>query len=216
MAEQNAIAAGTGVPEQADVHHLENDSDNEYEQLPAPKLRRQDNYDRSQADLTTGPIKASSPEVKPDATIAAETADEGNSAEDAPILAATDDDWLRSRTNRILDLVDPTELAPQATEQTTHELPDQTEDNKEIQTDTPSETNHDGAPAGAENEPEEHGVDTTKEGAIRQTSRLFVRNLPYSATEGDIWRTFEKFGTILEVRATCLTLARRKICLGIG
>jgi multiple RNA-binding domain-containing protein 1 len=35
--------------------------------------------------------------------------------------------------------------------------------------------------------------------AIRRTSRLFVRNLPYSATQEDLRETFERFGTIEEV-----------------
>jgi multiple RNA-binding domain-containing protein 1 len=35
--------------------------------------------------------------------------------------------------------------------------------------------------------------------AIRRTSRLFVRNLPYSATQEDLREAFERFGTIEEV-----------------
>jgi multiple RNA-binding domain-containing protein 1 len=45
---------------------------------------------------------------------------------------------------------------------------------------------------------DEPAKDDTLE-SIRRTSRLFVRNLPYSATQEDLRAAFEQFGTLEEV-----------------
>jgi multiple RNA-binding domain-containing protein 1 len=116
-------------------------------------------------------------------------------------LDATDDDWLRSRTSRVLDLVNPEdmvvdEVVPAAS--------------KAVQTTTVAEPS---APtvdvamddvdklisesAGAVTEVA-GSADATMD-AIRESGRLFVRNLPYTATEDDLRAHFEKYGTLEEV-----------------
>lgn len=141
--------------------------------------------------------------------------------------SATDHDWLRSRTNRLLDLLDPSELptppqptqapvaaptpaaptpsAPAAGKKDDEEMPD-ADNEKDSKNDdyenpirrlaptaaatpaapTPAPVAAPAAPLSAEEQ-------------IRKTSRLFVRNLPYDATEAQIQKYFTAFGTVQEV-----------------
>ncbi|KAF4125145.1 multiple RNA-binding domain-containing protein 1 [Geosmithia morbida] len=143
-------------------------------------------------------------EVKQDTAM---TVDE-TTAPSAPAPAATDDDWLRSRTNRLLDLMDPDDIVPQpasgnADAQTSQPPPRSGGDGESSEDKVGRETvdtSGDNAP-GAINQGAQLGEPTghTTVDAIRQTSRLFVRNLPFGATEDEIRESFGKFGTIEEV-----------------
>ncbi|KAK5992789.1 Multiple RNA-binding domain-containing protein 1 [Cladobotryum mycophilum] len=115
-----------------------------------------------------------------------------------PTTEATDDDWLRSRTNRLLDLVDPDDLPQAAT----------TIQNGTAEQDTRDDNTSPHSPEGAVEEVSADDVDAKETDESKQddpvaiitrTSRLFVRNLPYSATEGDLHKEFGKFGIIQEV-----------------
>ena len=103
----------------------------------------------------------------------------------------TDEDWLRSRTNRLLDLMDPDEIGAAATGAVPAEpavvaeaQPDETPDHEE--------------PAEEVIEEDSDKPDPTIE-AIKATGRLFVRNLPYTATEDDLREHFAPFGSLEEV-----------------
>ncbi|RCI13374.1 hypothetical protein L249_0308 [Ophiocordyceps polyrhachis-furcata BCC 54312] len=155
-------------------------SDDEYEQLPS----------KSQKLCVTPPRD----DVDDDANHPEKTIAE-------PVVPATDDgkapktdeDWLRSRTSRLLDLVDPEDLAvgsaPRpsdgAAKRDMNAAQDTLHSSEQVAHDTTVE-------------PREitncHPVE-----AISKTSRLFVRNLPYDATEDDIRDTFDKFGALQEV-----------------
>lgn len=159
----------------------EGESDGEYEAVP--KKTRQ----------KTPPKVA----VLPIATVAAlPIVDQTNLNEaipDTDMPDATDDDWLRSRTNRLLDLMEPEDIhvtssAPGPTEtpavETFAEEPLVFNEENETMEDAP--------------EDEEEKTDPTLE-AIRSNGRLFVRNLPYTATEEDLRNHFAPFGALEEV-----------------
>lgn len=133
---------------------------------------------------------------------------------DEPMLdiSATDDDWLRSRTNRLLDLVDPADAviasAPVSAsvntvaETTIPQADDTVDDVQEV---TPVE----------EEDEEEEKPDPTLE-AIKSNGRLFVRNLPYTATEEDLRAHFEPFGGLEEVSYILICSPRFMMNIQIG
>lgn len=128
-----------------------------------------------------------------------------------PMVNATDEDWLRSRTNRLLDLVDPEDL------HSTVKPDGEAEESKTdgTKSDNGGETKHDEAAATAEVEPVAEGADTTVE-AIRRTSRLFLRNLPYSTTEEEISEAFERYGAVQEVHNPSPFLPDPSLVLGLN
>ena len=95
-----------------------------------------------------------------------------------------DSDWLRARTNRILDLVDDEQVRTQES------LPSVSED-------------RDSSSGGSQYENELQV--SASSGAQHDTerwlanARLFIRNLPYSASEADIQIVFSKYGKVTEV-----------------
>ncbi|KAH8679794.1 hypothetical protein BGZ60DRAFT_400689 [Tricladium varicosporioides] len=160
----------------------EAESDEEYESVPK-KSRK------------SSPPKAA--ELVVPVTVTKTIVDE-SITNDEPMIdinTATDDDWLRSRTNRLLDLMDPDEIATKAQSQTnegsgvvveTHKAEPEFEGFAE-----PSTGNE-------ISDEEEERPDPIIE-AISATGRLFVRNLPYTATEEDLRSHFEKYGALEEV-----------------
>ncbi|KAK4193444.1 hypothetical protein QBC35DRAFT_469107 [Podospora australis] len=113
---------------------------------------------------------------------------------------ATDDDWLRSRTNRLLDLVDPDDPSFSA-------RPASVAVPLAAATSLPTEQSQDAPVAVVETQAEkaDAGVPTKKgspEDAVKlieKTARLFLRNLSYTVTEDDVREHFSKFGTLEEV-----------------
>lgn len=94
--------------------------------------------------------------------------------------ARTDNDWLRGRTNRTLDLMDPDDItiqqAPEPIKPTTSPRP------QEVQ-------------ASSSSDPPEQEDDT-----IQVTNaRLFLRNLAFTVTENDLRDRFRQYGKIHEV-----------------
>lgn len=114
-----------------------------------------------------------------------------------PTAEATDHDWLRSRTSRLLDLVDPDDLTTDGMPRPEDGAPTQDMEAEGKTAHSSDEMTHDAAD-GVTGPPPDTGEDAAD--AISRTSRLFVRNLPYSATEDDVRDTFEKFGALQEVR----------------
>lgn len=102
----------------------------------------------------------------------------------------SDGDWLRSRTNRVLDLVELDQEVPQSaihgSQQTAAEEP-----------------LHDrlGRPEETTEEVMQQEVDATpsEEDKVRQTGRLFLRNLHFDVTEDDLRKHFAKHGSLNEV-----------------
>ena len=159
----------------------EAESDEEYEAVP--KKSRQKSPPKQMIPATTA--VAPEPVVIDDVMANSTTLD------------ATDDDWLRGRTNRLLDLMDPEDIqaatsglesaGTEAVAETTALL---LELDKVKETPSAEKDN-------IENDAEKS--DPVIE-AIQSNGRLFVRNLPYTASEDDLRKHFEPYGSLEEVR----------------
>ncbi len=163
----------------------EGESDGEYETVPK-KSRKQ-----SPPRIAVSPAPApalSEQSISSEVQVADPTAPN-----------ATDDDWLRSRTNRLLDLMDPEDIVggtmPNSTTQNIQPVAETrvSVDEPVDPDDKPPEETLEG-----EKEQEEEKPDPTLE-AIKTNGRLFVRNLPYSTSEDDLRKHFEPFGSLEEV-----------------
>ncbi|KAL2755063.1 hypothetical protein ACRALDRAFT_2020392 [Sodiomyces alcalophilus JCM 7366] len=182
----------------------EGESDDEYELIPARPEKRQM---RQAPD--DEPVKA----PREDDSMAVDKEPELNGAPTEPETeappdpapeantAATDDDWLRARTNRLLDLVDEDEVPPPPSPKAASDQiakpevkGDPVDPEGETQAQEPEAAVAD-APDDAQKDEEDASIAT-----IRKTSRLFVRNLPFTAAESDLREHFEQFGEVQEVR----------------
>lgn len=199
-------AVAVAVPE-------EDASDDEYEQIPTGREKQR--RINPPATATAQPAISQKPQhaemngVSGPQTSLPEKVND--SAETKPTdlgdagLPATDDDWLRSRTNRLLDLVDPNDLEVTP-----------------VQVSFEGETRANGGPIYDKSHADESklndvamGEDVAEEpaeepaedslDAIRKTSRLFIRNLSYSTTEDDLRASFEQFGHLEEVSHDSIT-----------
>lgn len=173
---------------------VEAESDDEYEEIPArkPKRQKEDAPDVVMAEAQVeAPVESQQSATAEAAIPTPQNAD------------ATDDDWLRSRTNRLLDLVDPDDAAAMASKPSGvvqgHE-----QASVELATADAAEEAADSAASDAQSP---QGTGTTTIGAdaddateqIRRTARIFVRNLPFRATEVELRQHFEKYGVVDEV-----------------
>ena len=170
------------------------ESDDEYETIPAKKPKHRE---EAVEEASAAQVHAPPPVVDPPQDIDQDMPDAKGPAD------ATDDDWLRSRTNRLLDLVDPDDQSalPRAPAP-----PTQTP----AATSGPSpsaEAQLDRASSEAPSEPavEKTGEETATDQVLR-TGRLFVRNLPFKATEAELVKHFQKYGETEEVSklSSCL------------
>lgn len=170
----------------------EDESDDEYEDIPAKisKPPVSPVVDQSRSDDTTAPLAEPAP-PEPQAPPDAEEEELRNAG-------ATDDEWLRSRTNRLLDLVDPDDphfaaqkppaSAPQS------QIPAASTGPNEETAEEPTTVLEDPDPRPARVQDGETPADV-----IERTRRLFVRNLPYNATEDDLRAHFGAYGSLEEV-----------------
>ena len=199
---------GAGEPASVEAVVPEGESDDEYEQIPArkEKQRRVDSPIReskppsqpigSKGDVDPQQDAANIPSAPVVDTAAVADVQVSNTA---PAVGASDDDWLRSRTNRLLDLVDADDL-PTATPHSKDEpAPPSIDKGGETQADADDEMQD----AADENPGAETPVQENRspQDLIRRTSRLFIRNLPYTATEDDLRAQLGKFGVVEEVRS---------------
>jgi len=113
---------------------------------------------------------------------------------DEIVSGATDDDWLRSRTNRLLDLIDPSDILIE------RETPKSVDIKTMVKTaiDTSEPKKEATAVDDEHTHVEENKPDLVLE-AIKSNGRLFVRNLPYTASEEDLREYFAQYGTLEEV-----------------
>lgn len=181
---------GQSAEEIADVPmgNVEEESDDgEYETIPAPKTKRQ----KEDAPVAIPAVLAAEP-----ATVDASqpVAEDANAA--GQVADATDDDWLRSRTNRLLDLVDPDELdlASMPVRSAPVQQPSKPSASDDVVMDRASPDSE-----VAQDSAAEQVEDNSAAGQIRRTSRLFIRNLPFKATEAELTQHFAKYGEVEEV-----------------
>ena len=112
------------------------------------------------------------------------------------VQAASDDDWLRSRTSRLLGLVDDDDVVASQSNSII-------DDPQKMAHPKSSEVSRTGPPSNTSaysNQGVEKLPNTPSE--MADTSRLFMRNIPFSVTENDIWQHFEcqGHGPIEEVK----------------
>lgn len=175
---------------------VEAESDDEYEEIPARNSKRQK--------------EETIDEDMPDVVVAAPVGDQPSAQTEAAINIpqnpdATDDDWLRSRTNRLLDLLDPDDAAALAPKATTSIAQRHKEASLEPPaTDAAAADDTTGSIAPDMERPQRSGPnpqtdadDATQQ--IHRTARVFVRNLPFKVTETELRQHFEKYGEVDEV-----------------
>jgi multiple RNA-binding domain-containing protein 1 len=170
----------------------EDESDDDYQVISKKPKIAADSSDKS-TTTHAAPVETTTAQTIPevvDADAAMEDVQDAPVAEQGPV---SDADWLRSRTNRVLELVEDDEEmsvkapavkapspAPQ-TEQRAAPAPEQ---------EIPAETQPVDQP----------GDDTSaEEDKIRETGRLYLRNLHFDVTEDELREQFSKSGAIDEV-----------------
>ena len=132
-------------------------------------------------------------------------------------VSATDADWLRSKTNRVLDLVDEDELSKWATNKKEIVSRNDPVDNNDTQSNT-STSSEDRPPIEIAEDVDNNGTNGDEAQTTNFNGRLFVRNLPYDATEPDLEKTFSKHGKLAEVRQKIFSKSqpRRMMIILIG
>ncbi|KAI1735817.1 RNA recognition domain-containing protein [Xylaria scruposa] len=187
----------------------EDESGDEYQSMPTEPRRK----------ITTPPprIAPRSPKEAQTVSIVDSTMNEAAAADELvePVAAsasqtiieaqgtgADDDDWLRKRTNRLLDLADDDEVVPVGPQPTASKPADHEMDYEDLEHVTPEkaamvEGNTVTAPEQILESTDSRDVATLD--AIRKTARIFCRNLPYDTTAEDLRTHFEKFGEVEEV-----------------
>ncbi|KAL6706377.1 Multiple RNA-binding domain-containing protein 1 [Coniothyrium glycines] len=182
-----------GVDPIADVHDAVpqvavpgDESDDDYQVITKkPKIAVEtETFAESAPDpILAAPVQTG--EEVDDVQTATATADRG------PV---SDADWLRSRTNRVLELVEDDEVLPTQSsapkqpspQPETESLPDEAQI-PQVETQSAAK--------------EEPGDDPTsaEEEQIRETGRLYLRNLHFDVTEDELREQFSKSGAIEEV-----------------
>ena len=223
-ANEDAIGTGannTPVVEAVEITHKDDVSEEDYE--PVPKKRKQSpptmsQLERDLPEQTTSRTAKTSEEPIPD-TVSTNITEIKEPAErsEPTDVASSDADWLRSRTSRLLGLVDdddddsitsnPTALGGNdldvtAVDQKLHESKRRTSDagNQTDEMQLQDTTEND---ATQKNYP---GVETEK---LLSTGRLFVRNLSYGASEDNLKAYFNSCGILSEVGTLAVMLINR-------
>ena len=174
-------------------------SDDEYEVVPRKAKRTK--VDPPPADQQ--PVETVAEEVVPPQTDNAE----GNAQEDvAPQGPVSDADWARSRTSRLLGLLDDDEEEEENNRPKARAASVSSSDMEDVAptksgpskaattTDTP-------APTAAVDESAQPEADAEPTG-VRASMRLFVRNLPYDVQQEDLQSEFASYGNVEEVSTT--------------
>lgn len=188
------------------------ESDGEYETIPSRKEKHsKDSHEESKNQLTTHAVPVTNGVTASQGREAVEESKElghepiGDESEGTvdgavePSTAVNDDDWLRSRTNRLLDLMDPADVPPPKRSDSTNKVSKVPDIADDVLKGAKSSDDVVGAVTPDEPAAETSTTPDTRD-LIRRTSRLFLRNLPYGATEDEIREEFGKFGAIQEVR----------------
>ncbi|KAI9171749.1 Multiple RNA-binding domain-containing protein [Paramyrothecium foliicola] len=197
--------SGAPLPQASEAVVPEGESDDEYEQIPARKEKQRRVQSPEREQMVSGqPAISGNDQMQLDVAQSQDAPGtdptsvvDGPESNVATAAGASDDDWLRSRTNRLLDLVDADDLPPATLHSNTESAPPKKDDGGETGA-AADEVSHDTADASPQAETDAKDI-ISSEDQIRRTSRLFIRNLPYGATEDDLRTQLEKFGTVEEV-----------------
>jgi RNA recognition motif. (a.k.a. RRM, RBD, or RNP domain) len=104
----------------------------------------------------------------------------------------SDSNWLRGKTSRLLDLVNDSHANDDPAP------PDAIEQRPEITDDEEAETPVPAVPS------QLTATSPHEEDTLANNGRLFVRNLPFTATEGEIEGLFSRYGNLSEVRTAMI------------
>lgn len=181
------------VVEQAAVP--EDESDNEY-QVIEKKAKTAHAAAPSATPAVVPPVQA---DDAPVAEASGDTPEQSEQdTENAPVATeapVSDADWLRPRTNRVLDLVEDDDPSPQPTSNVPQSpefaMQEEAEPEK-MDVDQPEQL--------ASTNDEVDAAPATETDKVRQTGRLYLRNLHFDITSDDIREHFSKYGVIEEVR----------------
>ncbi|GIZ42806.1 hypothetical protein CKM354_000606000 [Cercospora kikuchii] len=192
--ENQAMIAGAEQGEEAAVIEA-GESDDEYEQVPKKTKRTRSEskpmQDTPMQDAAVEVVEAEAPSGDP----APDIGQDGGDARPA----VSDADWARSRTSRLLGLLEddeeeavptkPAESDSDAESPRQANAPDQREK-------TPAEPESSIPTPPAEDDDEHEDQDIKQ---VRSTMRLFVRNLPYDVKYEDLEAHFETFGNCEQI-----------------
>jgi multiple RNA-binding domain-containing protein 1 len=206
------VAAGnaTAVEQPAqDVVVPADESDDEYQVITKkPKVAEA-------LEVAEETAPAPGPAVQPIVPVEAAPVEEADAPmPDAPVVAAvaqptTDDDWLRSRTNRLLDLVEDDDVPVAPASAPTKPAAEKRDSPVAVEP-QPAPVQPAAAPT-AEAPDADADADSIarEEEKIRETGRLYLRNLHFEVAEEDIRSQFSKYGSLDEVSSTSLFLPTR-------
>lgn len=194
----NAVAAADEAPQIVEVP--EDESDDDY-QVIAKKPKTTD--DALPAINASAAPPTSVPQSNTNATSiervqhveGMEGVEESGEADRGPL---SDADWLRSRTNRVLDFVEDDEPAPATSQPPIQAAPAPTPTPTPVQLPIPEF-------AAQSDEAEQHEApleevpNSAEVEKIRDTGRLYLRNLHYEVTEDELRQHFAKYGSLEEV-----------------
>ncbi|KAK5047582.1 hypothetical protein LTR84_006679 [Exophiala bonariae] len=123
---------------------------------------------------------------------------------ESPIVQASDSDWLRGKTSRLLDLIEGEDPNPDVFPRTV-----------EAELDEPADPFHtDPQEDSAKPVTDEDGDQQTSIAISIPNARLFVRNLPFNASESSVREAFSPYGRISEVHL--VTDTRTSTGKGLG
>ncbi|KAF2128123.1 RNA-binding domain-containing protein [Dothidotthia symphoricarpi CBS 119687] len=169
------------------------ESDDDYQVIAKKAKTVQESKD---SPVAKQPIPEATPVQKDEG----EGADTGDAMEDVQNASAaeqrpvTDDDWLRSRTNRVLDLVEDDEMQTVATSAS---APAQQVDER-----SSPEPVAEQQKAASPVEMQVDSIVPSEEDKIRETGRLYLRNLHFDVTEDELRTHFSKYGSLEEVHVS--------------
>lgn len=172
-------------------------SDDEYEEVPRKAKRTKVDTPA----IEQPPIEANTSETTVPQTEAAPEAAQGDATTQGPV---SDADWARSRTSRLLGLLDDDEeeeaessrpkaraasVSSSDVEDVSRTAPIPSKTNIEDKPPIPNATLEESAQPEADAEPT----------GVRASMRLFVRNLPYDVQQEDLQSEFASYGNVEEV-----------------
>lgn len=171
-------------------------SDDEYEDVPRKAKRTKvdpPSTEQPTAEATVGEV----------ATTPAENAEEPVSEDAAPQAPVSDADWARSRTSRLLGLLDDDEEEEQSNRPKARATSVSSSDAEDVARTSavPSKATTSvvaPTPIAASDEPTQPEADAEPTG-VRASMRLFVRNLPYDVQQEALQAEFASYGNLEEV-----------------
>lgn len=199
----NAVTVADEAPQVVDV--AEDESDDDYQVI----AKKPKTVDEAPPAVNTSALPAISGH-RPSTDVTTEEpvqqvegmegVEENTDVERGPV---TDADWLRSRTNRVLDFVEDDEPALSTSQPQTRPASAPAPAPISAQASTTGPVAQPDEPEQEEAPPEEVPTSAEVE-KIRDTGRLYLRNLHYEVTEDELRQHFAKYGSLEEV--SCLFL----------